>query len=177
MSELATVARPYAKAAFELAKEAGSIEQWQNGLEFVSAVVTHELFVTRLNSGLTQHELAANLVAIGEDKLSKELSNFVRVVGENNRLQALPAVLELFNHYKSESEQHTDVEVTSAVELTGEQLDSLKTALEKQLSLQVTLNCKQDSTLIAGLIIKAGDIVIDGSVRSKLSRLSNALQA
>ena len=104
--------------------------------------------------------------------------NLIKVLAENGRLQALPDVSELYNAYKSEYDKQIDVDVTSAVELTDAQQAELSASLEKRLARKVKLNCNVDPALVAGvMLIKAGDTVIDGSVRSKLNRLADALQA
>ena len=100
-----------------------------------------------------------------------------KLLAENHRLLALPQVLEQFCELKAEYEKTVNVDVTSAVELESTQTDTLSTALEKRLARKVKLNCKVDKNIISGLIIQAGDMVIDGSVQGKLNRLSQSLQS
>ena len=98
-------------------------------------------------------------------------------MAENHRLLALPQVLEEFCLLKAEHEQSIDVDVTSAVQLEAEQTKALSAALEKRLARKVKLNCKVSKTIISGLIIQAGDMVIDGSTKGKLNRLAQTLQS
>lgn len=92
-------------------------------------------------------------------------------------MQALPAILVLFNEFKAEYDKEIDVDVTSASDLSAKQQEELGASLEKRLARKVKLHCSVDPSLVAGMIIKAGDTVIDGSVKSKLGRLTDALQA
>ena len=177
MSEMATIARPYAKAAFEYAVENKAIEAWQQMLFFAAEVATNDQ-VKPLLSGLMSTDKLGELFAnICGEQLDQNGQNFIKVLAENGRLKTLPAILTLFNGYKADYEKEADVDVTSAVKLTKQQKLDISASLEKRLSRKVKLNCNVDPELIAGFVVKAGDTVIDGSVRSKLNRLSDALQA
>jgi F-type H+-transporting ATPase subunit delta len=98
-------------------------------------------------------------------------------MAENGRLQAIPDICEEFFVLKQEHEKKVDVEVTSATELTKEQLTDIGSKLEQRLERKVKLNCSVDETLLGGVIIRAGDLVIDNSARGRLDRLSDALQS
>jgi len=177
MSELTTVARPYAKAAFDFALENADIAKWQEMLVFTSEVANNDDIKNILASALAPEKLAELFNGICEDQLNTHGQNFVKVLAENNRLSALPDISEQFNMLKAEYDKEIDVDVTSATKLSKEQLNKMSAALEKRLARKVKLNCNVDPALVAGVIIKAGDTVIDGSVHSKLNRLSDALQA
>ena len=177
MSELTTVARPYAKAAFDFALEKADIANWQQMLVFTSEVSKNEDIRNVLAGALAPEKLAELFNGICEDQLNTHGQNFIKVLAENNRLSALPDICEQFNILKKEYDKEIDVDVTSATKLSKEQLAKMSTALEKRLARKVKLICNVDPTLVAGVIIKAGDTVIDGSVNSKLNRLSDALQA
>ena len=177
MSELTTVARPYAKAAFDFALESSDISKWQEMLVFSGEVSKNDTIRSVLASAMAPEQLAELFNNVCEDQLNTHGQNFIKVLAENNRLSALPDISKQFNILKQEYDKEIDVDVTSAVELSSEQLEKMSAALEKRLARKVKLICNVDPALVAGVIIKAGDTVIDGSVNSKLNRLSDALQA
>ena len=177
MSEMTTIARPYAKAAFEYAVENKAVDAWQQMLFFAAEVATNDQIKQLLSGAMATNKLGELFANICGEQLDQNGQNFVKVLAENGRLQGLPAILTLFNSYKADYEKEADVEVTSAVELTEKQKADISASLEKRLTRKVKLNCNVDPELVAGLVIKSGDTVIDGSVRSKLNRLSDALQA
>jgi F-type H+-transporting ATPase subunit delta len=177
MSELTTVARPYAKAAFDFAVETSDIANWQEMLVFAGEVAKNDDIRNLLTGAYASDKLAEIFVGVCGEQLNTQGQNFVKVLAENNRLSALPDISKQFNAFKADYDKEIDVDVTSAIELSAKQLDSMSAALEKRLARKVKLICNVDPALVAGVIIKAGDTVIDGSVNSKLNRLSDALQA
>jgi len=177
MSELTTIARPYAKAAFDFAVESADIAKWQEMLVFAAEVTKNDDMRNILSSAMAPDKLADLFVSICEEQLNTQGQNFIRVLAENNRLSVLPDIAIQFSAFKAEHDKEIDVDVTSAIKLSKEQLDNISAALEKRLARKVKLICNVDPALVAGVIIKAGDTVIDGSVNSKLNRLSDALQA
>ncbi|MGS2720976.1 F0F1 ATP synthase subunit delta [Paraglaciecola aestuariivivens] len=177
MSEWTTIARPYAQAAFDYAVENKTIAQWQEMLAFAAEVSTNDTIKSLLTGSLAAEKLAEVFNGVCGEQLDQEGQNLITILAENRRLQALPDISVLFNQLKAEFEKEIDVDVTSAVKLTKKQQTSLSKSLETRLARKVKLNCSVDPELIAGVLIKAGDTVIDGSLRSKLNRLSDALQA
>lgn len=177
MSELTTVARPYAKAAFDFALEKGAIEKWHEMIAFAAAVATDANMSSFLSSAETFDKKVDVFVKVCGDNLDDNGQNFVRVMAENNRLSALPAVEKLFGEFRAEYEKEITVDVTSAVKLTKKQQDNLIKSLEARFERKVKLNCSVDAAIVSGLYIKAGDTVIDGTVRGKLDRLAHALQS
>lgn len=177
MSELTTIARPYAKAAFDFAVESADIAKWQEMLVFAAQVTNNDDMRKILTSAMAPQELAALFVSICEEQLNTQGQNFVQVLAENNRLSVLPDIATAFIALKADYDKEIDVDVTSAVKLSKVQVKNISAALEKRLARKVKLICNVDPALVAGVIIKAGDTVIDGSVNSKLNRLSDALQA
>lgn len=174
---LTTIARPYAKAAFDYAVENKAVADWQNMLFFAGEVTKDATMSELLNGALAADTLADLFNNICGEQLDQYGQNLVKVLAENGRLQALPEISDLFNEFKAEFDKQIDVDVTSAVKLTKTQQAEISASLEKRLARKVKLNCNVDPELVAGVLIKAGDIVIDGSVRSKLDRLADALQA
>ncbi|GAB5382836.1 MAG: F0F1 ATP synthase subunit delta [Aliiglaciecola sp.] len=177
MSELTTVARPYAKAAFDYAVEKQAVSQWQEMLVFAGEVAKNEQMSDIISSAMAADKLAELFNNVCGEQLDQAGQNLVGVLAENGRLKALPDIAVLFNQYKAEFDKEIDADVVSAVELSDKQLKDISASLEKRLARKVKLNCSVDAAIVAGVIIKAGDTVIDGSVRSKLDRLSDALQS
>lgn len=176
MSEYTTIARPYAKAAFDFSVEHKQLDQWQEMLSFVTAVIDDETVQGYLTSSLSSSKLAEMVIAICGDQLDQYGQNFIRLMAENRRLQVLPTVLELFGAYVDEYKSTVEVNVSSAYPLSDEQKQKISVAMERKLARKVKLNCSVDSTLIAGVIIRTDEFVIDGSSRGQLARLANELQ-
>lgn len=177
MSQLTTVARPYAKAAFDFAVEQGALEQWHEMLAFAAEVAVNEQVATFLKSASSRSHTADVFVGVCGEQLNENGQNFIKVMASNERLSVLPEVARLFGTLRAEYDKEVTVEITSAVALSDAQLATLSAALEKRLERKVKLNCSVESSVIGGLLIKAGDLVIDSTLRSKLERLANSLQS
>lgn len=177
MSELTTVARPYAKAAFDFAVEAKAMDSWLSQLAFAAEVAQDKTIIGYLSGGASVEQAQAIFLNVCGEQVDSEGQNFLKVMAQNERLLVLPQVLEQFIALKAEFDQEVSVDVTSAVEVTAEQKTTLSAALEKRLARKVKLNCLVDASIVSGLIIKAGDMVIDGSVKGKLNRLATTLQS
>lgn len=177
MSELTTIARPYAKAAFDFAVEANAIDTWYEMLAFAAEVAQNETVKDYLSGGLSVEQVQDLFIQVCGEQINAEGQNFLKVMAENQRLLVLPKVLEQFGQLKAEHDKEISVDVISAVELTADKLTSLSAALEKRLARKVKLNCTVDANVVSGLVIKAGDLVIDGSIRGKLNRLASTLQS
>jgi len=177
MSELTTVARPYAKAAFDFAVEAKAVDTWLEMLVFAAEVSKDDTIKGFLSGGASVEQAQDIFLKVCDEQLNGEGQNFIKVMAENGRLSVLPQVVAQFSELKAEYEKTILVDVTSAVELTADKLASLSTALEKRLDRKVKLNCIVDTSIVSGLVIKAGDMVIDGSVRNKLNRLATIMQS
>lgn len=177
MSDLTTIARPYAKAVFDFAVEAGAIESWLEQLTFAAQVSQDNTIQTYLKGSASVEQATTLFINVCGEQVDSKGQNFLKLLAENHRLLALPQILEQFCELKAEHEKTVNVDVTSAVKLKAEQTKTLSAALEKRLARKVKLNCKVDKSIISGLIIQAGDMVIDGSIQGKLNRLSQSLQS
>ena len=177
MSELATIARPYAKAAFELAVDKGTVEAWNDMLFFAGQVTSDEQVKTLLGSIATEAEQSDVIIKLCAEQLNEQGQNLIKLMAENERLAAIPAVAELFAELKADYEKEIEVDVVSATALADDAQAKLVAALEKRFARKVKLNCSIDEAIVSGLVIRAGDTVIDGSVRGKLERLTTSLQS
>ncbi|GKV91552.1 F0F1 ATP synthase subunit delta [Pectobacterium carotovorum] len=177
MSEFVTVARPYAKAAFDFAVENQALDRWQNMLAFSAEVARNEQISELLSGAVAPIELAKTFIAVCGDQLDEAGQNLIRVMAENGRLPVLPEVLEQFIQLRATLESTVDVDVISASTLSEQQQSKIAAAMEKRLSRKVKLNCKIDKSVMAGVVIRAGDMVIDGSIRGRLERLADVLQS
>ena len=176
MAERATIARPYAKAAFEYAREANAFAAWSQGLESAAQIVADPSVAPLTKSPQWP---AANLVSLITDvagtKLDAGMQNFVRVLAENRRLLLLPEISAHYEELRAAVENTLDVEVISAVTLSDAQADKLKQALSTRLKRTVRMQNSVDSTLLGGAVVRAGDLVIDGSLKGRLERLATDL--
>ncbi len=178
MSNTITLARPYAKAAFEYASAAKKVEQWASMLNFAATLVAQAEVVKQLsNPELNKEGKVAFLIQLCEDNTDAEMANFLHVLGENNRLTLLPTISEAFAQFRAEQERSIEVEVESAFELSAAQIKTLAAALSKRLDRTVQPKATVNPALIGGLHIRAGDLVIDGSIRGKLGKLAEALKS
>lgn len=178
MATINTLARPYAKAAFEFASAAKQSDAWSNMLALSAAFVENREVAEQLrNPALTSASKVELLAQLCAEQIDEPFRNFVGALGDNDRLELLPTVRDLFEIYKAEAERSIEVEVETAFELSAEQLQTLAAALSKRLDRTVKPTPVVNSALIGGLIIRAGDLVIDGSVRGKLNKLAEALKS
>jgi F-type H+-transporting ATPase subunit delta len=176
MADKSTIARPYAKAAFEEARDRARLGPWSEALRTSAAVVGDARVQALLgNPRVTPEELAALVIEIAGSQLDEEGRNFVRTLADNRRLALLPEISAIFDELKSEAEGVIDVTVTSAAPLDDAQRRKLTAALEQRLGRSVRLQCATDPALIGGAVLRAGDLVIDGSLRSRLERIAYAL--
>lgn len=176
MAELRTLARPYAEAVFDLAENAGRLGEWSEALAALAAIVNHRDVAALIgNPRVDDARLANAVVDIVGDRLDDAGRNLVRLLAEKGRLPLLPAVAEHYDALRAAAESRVDAVVTAASEISEEQRKALAQALEKRLSRNVNLSADVDPGLIGGAVIRAGDLVIDGSVRAHLARLDQSL--
>ncbi|GGA65289.1 ATP synthase subunit delta [Neiella marina] len=177
MSELTTVARPYAKAAFDFAVEQKALDKWSTMLSFAAEVAKNETVATLLASGEAPERIADLFIQVCGDECDEHGQNLIKVMAENGRLAALPDVQDIYAELVTEHQKQADVYVTSANELTDAQKKQVTEAMTKRLAREVRLHCTVDTELVGGMIIKVDDLVIDNTVRGKLERLAEALQS
>ncbi len=176
MAERATIARPYAKAAFEYAREANALADWSQGLKLAAQIVADPRVAELAgNPEVTTAELAGLIDSVGGERLSVHVRNFLHVLADNHRLLLLPEIGEHFEAERAALEHVVDVEVVSAVPLDAAQIEKLSAALAQRLKRRVRMQNSVDAALIGGAIIRAGDMIIDGSVKGRLGRLEAAL--
>jgi F-type H+-transporting ATPase subunit delta len=177
MSELTTLARPYAKAAFEFALEKENLSSWTEMLAFLSLVVANPDVSKLLDSpSITRDKAAEIILHIADKNLDDKTANFVKLLASNGRLQLLPEIMELYERHRANYEKTVEVELLSASELTQQQLSNLNSRLENKLGRKVNINCQTEPSIMGGLIIRAGDLVIDASIRGKLNDLADSLK-
>jgi F-type H+-transporting ATPase subunit delta len=173
MAEKITIARPYAKALFELAREQGRLPEWGDMLNLAAVVASDERMAGLLDSpGISREQAAALLIDIGGDSLDADARNLIMTLAENRRLSLLPYIALLFEEQRAEAEGTVEVRLISAVPVDKAYQRKITAALKKRLKRKIALKCETDPTLLGGAIVRAGDLVIDGSVRSKLQRLA-----
>ena len=176
MAERATIARPYAKAAFEYARDAGAFAAWSQGLKTAAEIVADPRVADLSKSPQFSTADVANLVTgVAGTKLDAGMQNFVRVLAENHRLLLLPEIAAHYEELRSEVENTVDVEVVSAVALNADQQDTLSKALSTRLKRKVRMHTSVDADLLGGAVVRAGDLVIDGSLKGRLQRLATDL--
>ncbi|MFM1895690.1 MAG: hypothetical protein RLZZ385_764 [Pseudomonadota bacterium] len=178
MADLITLARPYAKAAFQVALAEGDLARWSKMLALAAAVSKVDQVRAILTSpSFSAPQLAATVVDICGDELNQKGRNFISLLAENKRLNLLTEISSLYEQLKAQQEKSVDVEITTAYAINAATADSLAAALNKRLQRDIKLSTSVDKGLIGGAVIKAGDMVIDNSVRGKLNKLAEAMNA
>lgn len=183
MADKITIARPYARAVFELADDAGTLGPWSESLAIAGQLLADKMLVEYLgNPGFDDDQRldflaglfvkAGAVVFAGDDKHG---TNFVKLLLENGRAAVMPEISTHFEALKAKVENSVDATVTSATKLSNKQIDEIATALKARLGRDVRIETEIDENLIGGAVIRAGDVVIDGSLRAKLEGLEAAL--
>ena len=176
MAEAITVARPYAQSAFDEARECGELKSWSEMLKSLAQVVIYpEVRAVITSPRIIKSQLVDLMLALSGDKVSEIQVSFVKLLIEGQRLDLLPEIVMLFEAMRAEEEKSVDVVVTSAFDLSEAQMQKITEALQKRMGREIKLRCETDRKLIGGVVIRAGDKVIDGSARTHLSELANAL--
>ena len=176
-SELSTVARPYARAAFSQALEQSSgLTDWSRTLNLLAAAIQQPAVVATLDDPLlTTNDEASLVIQIMGEELSDRGQNFVHILAENGRLPLMPQICEMFELLKANHEKTMQVEIVSAYQVQDADQQILAEALKQRLQREINLSSSIDPNLIGGVVIRAEDTVIDHSVRGKLDKLSQLL--
>lgn len=176
MAERITLARPYAEAVFELAQERNQLAPWSDALR-LAAVISADPRMAALiaDPRVGRDRLVSLFLEIGGKNFTADAASVLRLLAANNRLSVLTEIAEVFDALKADAEQSIEADVVSAVPLKDQQLAQISTALKKRLKRDVQLKPQIDPALVGGLIIRAGDLVIDGSVTGQLRALSSYL--
>ena len=176
MAEAITIARPYAQAAFLFASSQQTLKEWSDMLDLLAAIADDAAMRDLIHSPhVSATQLADLFISVGGDKLNEKCVNFVRVLASNGRLGFLPEIAALFEIQRRDAEGTIRAELVTPFPATEAQQAGIVASLRKRLGREVELSCTIDRELLGGAIIRAGDLVIDGSVRGKLERLGSAL--
>ena len=176
MSEAITIARPYAQAAFEVAQKLSDEKSWAEMLQSLAEAVSYsEVHAVISSPRVARTQLAGLLGDMLGGQAKPQQLNFIRVLAENQRLLLLPEIAAIFQMLKAESEKTVNVVVDSAFELSGAQQEKIASLLKKRMGRQIKLVCQVNKELLGGVVIRAGDKVIDGSARTRLGEMANAL--
>ena len=176
MAELSTIARPYAEAAFKLAKETGALPAWSDALARLTAVAQSPVMQTVLgNPKFTGAQLAA-LVSETASVTHQEQLNFVSMLANNDRIAVLPEITQHFGALRNATESVVEAAITSAYPLSDDQLAQIVQTLEAKSGKKVKATVSVDADLIGGVSIRIGDEVTDTSVRGKLAQLAATLK-
>ncbi|MDT8281431.1 MAG: F0F1 ATP synthase subunit delta [Gammaproteobacteria bacterium] len=176
MTHFTTEARPYAKAVYDIASQSGALDSWSDALTNLANVV-NDAQIKDLLSGLEmdKQEKGDLIIQIMGSNVNEQQRNLVRLMAENGRLELMLDVLDQFEVARAKAENKIDAEVVSAFELTVEQTDELIKTLKNKLGCEITLTTTVDASLIGGVVIKAGDTIIDASMKSQLDSLALSL--
>ncbi len=176
MAERITIARPYAKAVFKLAQSQKRLAQWSEALSVAASVVSDARVASLLNNPAVSAPQLAGLVGeVGGDRLDEQARNFIATLAANRRLGFLPEIAARYEQLRADAERTVEVTLTSAIELSAEQKSQYAAALAKRLGREVHLSCQTDPSLLGGAVVRADDLVIDGSVRAGLTQLAAAI--
>ncbi|HHC74377.1 MAG TPA: F0F1 ATP synthase subunit delta, partial [Thiothrix sp.] len=173
---LTTAARPYAKAVFEMAQETGELDQWSAQLASIAAILSADGADALIsNPRMTSAEKVSTIAEIAGDAINDKGVNLLRALADNDRLAIVPEIADVYEELKAAAQGSVEAELISAMAMSAEQQDAISRALEKRLGREVKLVTKIDETLMGGAIIRTGDLVIDGSIQSRLNEMKATL--
>jgi len=171
-----TLARPYARAVFQVARDAGRLAEWSEALAFASQIASSDE-IEQFNSDprVGREQLLALITDLGGDRFDEQVRNFLKVLMNYDRLELLPEIAGQYEFYRREAEARLRVQVSSAMPMSEEESGRLAERLKARFGREIDLDVDVDETLIGGAVIRAGDQVIDGSVRGRLEQLGRQL--
>jgi F-type H+-transporting ATPase subunit delta len=172
-----TIARPYAEAAFAVARETKALDAWSQALARLAAIAEDPQVAAQIgNPNLSEQRLLDLIFAVAGEGLDVRVQNLVRLLARNERLIVLPELARLFEERKTAAEGVRHIRIRSAYALSDAEQSRFASTLKSRFGSEVELSVEQDSSLIGGLEVRADDVVIDGSVRGRLQKLANELQ-
>ena len=169
----ATLARPYARAAFAVARDAAAMPAWSDALGLAARLAADPQLAPLLTAPRLTADDAVTLLA--PEQADDSFRNFLRLLFDNHRLALLPEIAGLYDALRFDAERVVKATITSASALPAAELETLKAALRRRFGREVEVDTAVDAALIGGVVIDAGDVVIDGSLRGRLARLQDAL--
>ena len=179
MADFETAARPYARAIFELASAEGNLQKWEDLLSAAATIAEDpEMQAFFEQPAILAFERAELLLSVMDGagvQADDEFRNLVRLLADNGRLPAIPSIAAIFATLKQEAEGKIEIRVRSAQALTEEQQASIAKSMARRLGKEVSISSEIDESLIAGAVITAGDLVIDGSASGRMEKLSLAV--
>lgn len=176
MAEISTVARPYAQGVFRLAREHDALAHWSEQLDLAAAVIGDQEMVLVLGSPrLTGEQKAQLVIDVCGDGLDDAGRNLVRLLLANRRINLMPEIARQYRRLRADAERTVEARLITAQPIEDAVRDRVADALAKRLERKVTLDTAVDESLIGGAIVQAGDMVIDGSVRGRLTRLAGVM--
>ena len=176
MADNAALARPYAKAVFDIAQQSNAFDDWAHALESLASISLNEQFNALLSDPrVGTQQLVDLLTDLNKDALPDGGTNFINLLAQNNRLGVLADISAQYTELVAKAKALVNAQVISALALSDEQKAAITEALEQRLNMQVALSETVDAQLIGGAIIKAGDLVIDGSAQGRIEKLTSVL--
>lgn len=173
MAEKSTIARPYAVAVFELAQASDQLQTWSDMLQTVTMIAADADMQSLIgNTSVNKAQVAEVIIDVAAEVMSEQGRNLIKLLAENRRLDVMAEITEQFEALKAEAEKTIEAEVIAATKVSAAAQAQIAAKLKARLGREVTLKCSVDESLMGGAIIKAGDLVIDGSVSGQLNKLS-----
>ena len=176
MSESSNIARPYAQAIFELARDSQRFDEWSENLNGLCEIVEHPDIGVMINDPrITRGQVLEVMLEIGGDGFDEQTRNLVRILGHYRRLGSLPMIARQYESLRAAEEGIIEAELETAFDIDEEHKSTLITALQQRLGRKVRLTSSTNPDLLGGVVVRAGDWVIDGSVRARLEKLATSL--
>lgn len=171
-----TLARPYAKAVFELADETRAFQSWSEMLSLAATIVsTPELSMLMKDPNFSLEEQTDWVLSLGTENFSESMQALIKLLGKFKRLSWLPTITQMYEEMRSEAERRVVVKITSAFPMSDAEQQIVIAKLKQRIQSEILLACETDKAIIGGAIIQAGDLVIDGSIRGRLDKLAGSM--